>query len=299
MKPLRILSRSIQNAFKSVFRNLSLSIASISCIIITLILVAFAIILSSNINNFTRDIERDLTIVTFAKKDASDEDLKQLKSDINSLPNIKKIEYKSKEDIKNEMKGQNEVFETIMDGWEEDENPLQASYIITVKNVNKIGETAKTVENLENVDTVKYGEGMVEDLIGIFNVIKKITIVAVVALIFVTAFLISNTIKITIYSRKKEIDIMRLVGTSNTVIRLPFIFEGLFLGLIGSIIPILCTIYGYVFIYDKMDGVVFTDIITLIKPYNFVFKVSFILLIIGGIVGMFGSYKAVRKYLKI
>ena len=99
--------------------------------------------------------------------------------------------------------------------------------------------------------------------------------------------------------RKKEIDIMRLVGTSNTVIRLPFLFEGLFLGLIGSIIPILCTIYGYVFFYEKMNGVVFTDIITLIKPYNFVFKVSFILLIIGGIVGMFGSYKAVRKYLKI
>mgnify|MGYP003311715188 CR=1 FL=1 len=92
---------------------------------------------------------------------------------------------------------------------------------------------------------------------------------------------------------------MRLVGTSNTVIKLPFLFEGLFLGLLGSIVPILITIYGYVFFYEKMHGVIFTDIITLINPYNFVFKVSFVLLIIGGLVGMFGSYKAVRKYLKI
>lgn len=299
MKPLRILKRSISNAIKSVFRNLSLSIASISCIVITLILVAFSVILSSNINNFTNDIEKDLTIVVFASKDASEDDITNLTDDINAVPNIKKVEYKSKDVIKDEIAEQNETFKSIMSDWSDEENPLQASFVITVSNVNKIGETAKTLENLESVDSVKYGEGMVEDLIGIFKIIKKITIVAVLALIFVTAFLISNTIKITIYSRKKEIDIMRLVGTSNTVIRLPFLFEGLFLGLFGSIIPILCTIYGYVFFYDKMNGVIFTDIITLIKPYNFVFKVSFILLVIGGVVGMFGSYKAVRKYLKI
>ena len=299
MKPLRILRRSLNNAIKSVFRNLSLSIASISCIVITLVLVAFSIMLSSNINNFTSDIEKDLTIVAFAKKDATSENIDQTRDELESIPNIKKINYKSKDKIKKEMIKDNEVFETIMSEWEEDENPLQSSFVITVKNVDKIGETAKTLENLEYIDNVKYGEGMVEDLIGVFKIIKKITIIAVVALIFVTAFLISNTIKLTIYSRRNEIEIMRLVGTSNITIKLPFLFEGLFLGLLGSIVPILITIYGYVFFYEKMHGVIFTDIITLINPYNFVFKVSFVLLIIGGLVGMFGSYKAVRKYLKI
>ena len=140
---------------------------------------------------------------------------------------------------------------------------------------------------------------MVESLVDIFDIVKKVTYVAVIALIFVTAFLISNTIKITIYSRKNEIDIMRLVGTSNAVIKLPFLFEGFFLGLIGSIIPVICTIYGYVFFYEKMGGVMFTDIISLISPYNFVFKVSAVLVLLGAVVGMYGSYKAVRKYLKI
>ena len=92
---------------------------------------------------------------------------------------------------------------------------------------------------------------------------------------------------------------MRLVGTSNFVIKLPFLFEGLFLGIIGSIIPILSTIFGYNFLYNKMNGIVFTDIFKLIKPNNIVFKVSLVLLIIGGLVGMLGSVKAVRKYLKI
>lgn len=299
MKPIRILGRSLSSAFRSVVRNFSLSLASISCIIITLIIVSFAILLSFNVNNFTKDIESDLTIVMFATKNATDEEIQSLRKEIDAVPNIREIVYKSKDEIKSEMQSQNEAFKKIMDEWKEGENPLQASFIITVDNIDNMGETAKTLKNLQHVDMVKYGEGTVEELVSIFNIVKRVMIVAVIALIFVTAFLISNTIKITIYSRKNEIDIMRLVGTSNAVIRLPFIFEGLFLGLIGSIIPILVTIYGYVFFYDKMGGVMFTNIISLIKPYNFVFQVSGALILIGAIVGMFGSYKSVRKYLKI
>lgn len=299
MKPVRILGRSLASAYRSVVRNFSLSLASISCIIITLIIVSFAILLSYNVNNFTRDIESDLTIVMFATKSATDEQIQELRKNIDAVPNIKEIVYKSKDEIKSDMQNQNEAFRKIMEEWKDGENPLQASFIITVDNIDNMGETAKTLQNLQYVDIVKYGEGTVEQLVSIFNIVKKVMIVAVVALVFVTAFLISNTIKITIYSRKNEIDIMRLVGTSNTVIRLPFIFEGLFLGIIGSIIPILVTIYGYVFFYDKMGGVMFTNIISLIKPYNFVFYVSAILLCIGAVVGMFGSYRSVRKYLKI
>lgn len=299
MKPLRILGNSISNAFKSVFRNFSLSIASISCIVITLLLVSVSLILSYNINNFTEDIVNDLTIVVFVKKDATSEQVDKLKEEIKALPNIDSFDYSDKEEIKKKMMSENETYKSIMSEWEADENPLESCFIIKVKEAEDMGDTASTIENLENVEMVKYGEGLVENLLSVFDIVKKVMIVAVVALIFVTAFLISNTIKITIYSRRNEIDIMRLVGTSNTVIKLPFIFEGLFLGVIGSIIPILGTIYGYVFFYDKLDGKMFTDIFTLVKPYNFVWQVSGVLVVIGALVGMFGSYKAVRKYLKI
>lgn len=299
MKPIRILGRSISSAFRSVIRNFSLSLASISCIIITLILVAFSIILSSNVNNFTKNIESDLTIVVFVKEEATEDQVSELNKTINAIPNIKNIVHLDKNQLKEEMSKENETYAKIISEWDEGENPLQDCFEITVENIENIGETANTIKNLENVDIVRYGEEMVDDLVSVFDVIQKATIIAVIALIFVTAFLISNTIKITIYSRKNEIDIMRLVGTSNTVIKLPFLFEGLFLGLIGSIVPVLFTIYGYVFFYDKMGGVLMIDIIKLIEPYNYVFKVSGVLIAIGAIVGMYGSWKSVRKYLKI
>ena len=140
---------------------------------------------------------------------------------------------------------------------------------------------------------------MVENVISVFDVIQKVVLVVVIALVLVTGFLISNTIKLTIFSRRGEIEIMRLVGASNITIKLPFLFEGFIIGLVGSIIPICITIYGYVILYSRMHGKLFSNMIMLIKPYPFVFNISLILLGIGALVGMYGSIKAVRKYLKV
>jgi cell division transport system permease protein len=152
---------------------------------------------------------------------------------------------------------------------------------------------------MEGVDLVKYGEGMVEQLVALFDVVRKICVGMVIALIIVTAFLITNTIKITIFSRKREIEIMRLVGASNINIKIPFILEGLFLGIMGSIIPIGLTIFGYTELYKKFDGQLFSPFIKLITPEPFVYIISLVLIGIGIAVGMFGSYTAVRKHLKI
>lgn len=299
MRPLRILFRSISSAFKSVFRNLSLSLASLSCIIITLLIVSVAITFSSNVNNITKKIESDLTIVTFVKSETEEAKIKEIEENLKVLPNIDKISFVSKDQVKDAMKEENDTYKKIIEDWGTSENPLDSYFLVTVKSIDDMGETAATIRNLEGVDAVNYGEGLVEQLVSVFDMIKNAMVITVIALIFVTAFLISNTIKITIYSRKNEIDIMRLVGTSNMVIKLPFIFEGLFLGAFGSIIPILATIYSYVFLYDKLGGIFFNPILPMIAPYNFVFKVGLALLAIGSVVGMFGSYKAVRKYLKI
>ena len=141
---------------------------------------------------------------------------------------------------------------------------------------------------------------MVDQLITIFNVVKKVSIGAVIALIIVTAFLIANTIKLAIYARKREIEIMRLVGASNISIKIPFVIEGLFLGLLGSIIPIIITIYGYSSLYKFFDGKLFSSTLAkLIEPTPFIYLASLLLAIIGILVGMFGSWQAVKKYLKI
>lgn len=301
MRAFRILSRNIRDSFKSVFRNFSLSLASISCIIITLIVVTVSIVISLNVNNFTKIVEKDVTIVAFLDVDITEEKIEEVKNFILALDNVntRELEFKDKEEITKEMMNSSEVFKGVMSDWTRETSPIQDTFQVKVNDINLINKTAEEIKRIDGVDIVKYGEGMVEQLVSVFDVVRNVSFGIVIALIIVTAFLITNTIKITIMSRKREIEIMRLVGASNINIKLPFIFEGLILGILGAIIPIFVTIYGYSSLYDHFGGQLFTQFIKLIKPSPFVYLVSLILLIIGMIVGMFGSAKAVKKYLKI
>lgn len=301
MKIFRMLGRSIRDAFKSVIRNFSLSLASISCITITLIIVAIAIMASFNVQNFTKEIEKDLTIVIFLNNDATEEDVTSVEQRLRKIPNVdkKSITFESKQEVKEDMQKESEVFDTVLDEWNDSESPLKDTFQVKVKNVENISATAKKIEKIDQVNTVRYGEGMVDKMITAFSSIEKVTYGIVVALVVVTVFLIINTIKLTISARRREIGIMRLVGASNFTIKTPFIIEGMILGLLGSIVPIIFTTYGYLAFYNHFDGYLFTQLIQLIKPEPFIYSTAGIVVIIGILVGMVGSAGAVRKYLKI
>ena len=289
MKTCRTFFRCLRDAFKSVFRNFSLSLASVSCITITLIIIAAALLLSDNVQNFTKEIERDVTIVAFLKSDVSDLDRENFESAVKTNSNIDTFTYKSKADVKKDMQKENDTFSSVLAEWDDANNPLKDTYTIKVRDVKKIGETAKELEAIDCVSTVQYGEGLVE----------KLTYAIALSLIVVTVFLIINTIKLTIFSRKREIGIMRLVGASNLRIKLPFVIEGIFLGMIGSIIPILIVVFGYKALYDYFGGILFSPVIKLVAPMPFVINVSVIILIIGMVVGMIGSGRAVRRYVRV
>lgn len=299
MKFFRMLRRSIRDAFKSVFRNFSLSLASISCITITLLIVAISILITFNVQNFTNKMEKDLTIVTFLTNDTTEEQVKNVEKKITALDNVDTITFQGKTAVKEEMRKESDVLNEIMSTWDDNDNPLKDTFQIKVKDVKKISTTAKQIEKIDHVSVVRYGEGMVDKLIIAFEAAQKISYGVVIALVLVTVFLIINTIKLTIFSRKREISIMRLVGASNFTIKTPFIVEGMVLGLLGSIIPILAICFGYVALYTHLDGYVFSQMIELVKPEPFIYMVSGITAIIGMLVGMIGSSSAVRKYLKV
>ncbi len=299
MKLFRMLRRSIRDAFKSIFRNFSLSLASISCITITLIIVAISIIVTFNVQSFTREMEKDLTIVVFLDNDTTEEEVNSIRARLEKMTNVESLTYQSKSSIKDEMSSESDVFKEVMSTWSEEDNPLKDTFQVKVKDVEKISDTAKKIERIDKVSTVKYGEGMVDNLIEAFEAAQNISYGMVIALILVTVFLIINTIKLTIFSRKREISIMRLVGASNFTIKTPFIIEGMVLGLLGSIIPILIVCFGYVALYNHFDGYLYSKMISLIEPEPFIYMVSGIVVVIGIIVGMIGSASAVRKYLKI
>ena len=301
MKFFRVIGRSLRDSLKSVGRNISLSLASITCVMITLIIVGVALVITYNVEGATSELKKDLSIFAFVSKDADEFDIKAIETGIKAIDNVDvdSVTFRDKASLKKEMMDSSETFQNIMENWDDKENPLQNIYVVKVIDANKINETATAIKNISKVSLVKYGEGMVDQLLVAFNGVEKFSFVAVIALVVVTIFLIINTIKLTIFSRKREISIMRLVGSSNISIKLPFIFEGMFIGVIGSIIPIGLVVYGYFWVYKVLGGKLITDIIKLVPPSTIVFKIAIFIVIIGAVVGMVGSSSAVRKYLKV
>ena len=297
MKAFRIIGRSIRDAFKSVFRNFSLSMASILCATITLLVVSISLVVAGNINRTTKNLEKELTIIVYLEKSSTEEDINFLKSTISKMDDVANVEYKSKDEWKLEMSKYNSSFGTVFENYED--NPLLDSFTVTVKDAKNLPVTTESIRKLDKVESANYGESAIDTIVSVFDIIEKATIVVMIALVFVTAFLITNTIKLTIYSRRSEIEIMRLVGASNIAIKMPFVIEGFIIGVLGSLIPIIITVYGYIIAYEKLDGHILTDIIRLIEPTPFVFYSALIVIALGALIGMFGSLNAVRKYLKI
>ncbi|MEG0994952.1 MAG: permease-like cell division protein FtsX, partial [Bacilli bacterium] len=288
-----MLSRSVRDAFKSVFRNFSLSLASISCTTITLLIVAVAILLSLNVQNFSKLIEKDVTMIAYVNEAATKEDTDKLLKEIEALNNVASVTFETKVDAKNAMMNTSETFKSLLSEWDEKESPLKDNFRIKVKNLEEIKQTAKDVQQLSKIDIVRYGEGMIDKLISSFKAVVNFAYIFVIALLVVTVFLIINTIKLTIFSRKREISIMRLVGASNISIKMPFVIEGMFLGLIGSIIPLLTIIFGYTSLYQYFGGYIYSRLITLIPPEPFTYLVSLTIMGIGIVIGMIGSARAV------
>lgn len=299
MKLFRIISRNVRDAGRNIIRNGSLSIASISCITITLVIVAISILSSYNIDHLTKLIKQEFTIYIYLEKEVNEKEIKDITSQIKKMSNVDSCQFRSKEDEAKLLTDSSETLAPIISRWTEDENPLHDIFLVKVKDIELMNKTAKQLESLEGVDFVRYGEEIIAQLLPVFRMVEKALLVVVLLLMFVTAFLITNTIKLTIFARKKEVEIKRLVGASNINIELSFIIEGLLLGILGAIIPIVMVIYGYPSLYKYFDGHLLSSFIRLINPDPIIYILALIILGLGIIVGMIGSFTAVRKYLKI
>ena len=301
MKLFRMIRNGIRDAFKSVVRNFSLSVASISCISITLIVVALALLVAFNVENFSNKVAKNVTIVTYLKLGVSEEEIEEFEKSLTKIDNIQEKWTKQTPEERKKQLIDEDGFLSEVGKYIDNENEiLHYRYDINVKNVKKIDSTTKELLKNEIVDSAKYGDDTITKMINMFDFAGKVSIVVAIILMLVTSFLIVNTIKLTIFSRKREISIMRVVGASNMTIKNPFIIEGFIIGLLGSIIPVIAVIFGYNEFYSRLDnGHFMTFWLEFIEPEPFVFLVSLIIIAIGVLVGMIGSSRAVRKYLKV
>ena len=301
MKLFRMIKNGIRDAFKSVIRNFSLSLASISCISITLIVVALALLVAFNVENFSNKVGDNVTIVTYLRLGATEEEIKDFEEYIGKIDNIQEGWVKqTPEDRKKQLIEENDFLSSVGNLIENENEVFHYRYDINVKDIKKIDDTKKDLLSNDLVDTAEYGDETISRMIKLFDFAGKLSIVVAIVLMIVTSFLIINTIKLTIFSRRREISIMRVVGASNITIKNPFIIEGFIIGLLGSVLPVIAVIVGYKEFYSRLDdGHFMTFWLEFIKPEPFIYLVSLIIIATGVLVGMFGSSRAVRKYLKV
>jgi cell division transport system permease protein len=294
----RTLRRHIRESFKSLGRNGWMTFASVSAVTITLLLVGVFLVIMMNLNHMAKSIEDDVEIRVHIDAAATTEDVQALSSKIKKLAQVDSVMYSSKAEeldkLMANMGEEGEVFAMF-----EQDNPLNNVFVVKTKNPQDTMAVAKEIEKMDFAAKVKYGQGSVEKIFEVTNTSRNIGVILIIGLLFTAMFLISNTIKITIFARRREIEIMKLVGATNGFIRWPFFIEGLSLGVLGAVLPVamigLIYYYAYDYLYAQMSG----DFLQLI-PFNpFVFQISGLLLLLGAVIGVWGSLMSVRKFLKV
>jgi len=294
----RTFLRHIRVGCSNIFRNGWMTVASVGAVTTTLILVAVFLALILNLNEMAKNIEDDVEIQTLIDHTANEKDVQSLGKQIEEINGVDTVFFSSNDDELNKLiKGMGEEGEA----WKllEQDNPLNHAFIVRAKNPQDTEMIADQIKDLDHVEKVVFGQEVVEQLFKFTKYARTIGVVLIIALVFTAIFLISNTIKITIMARSKEIGIMKLVGATNWFIRWPFFIEGMLHGVLGSIIPIALILVGYHYIEDAVANQVSFNFVEVL-PYNpFAWQLSLIIIAIGAIIGIWGSVMSIRKYLKI
>ncbi len=297
MKP-RTLSRHIKEGFKNLGRNGWMSFASVSAVTVTLLLVGVFLILLLNINAIASQIEDDVEIRVYLDKTIKTDRQEQIEKDLNGIDRVNDVRFVPKEqglkELIDSLGDEGEVFASL-----ENENPLPDAFAVKTEKPQDTPVVAKKIEGIENVTKVEYGKGTVEKLFKVTDTARNVGLVLIVGLLFTAMFLIANTIKITIVSRGREIEIMKLVGATNGFIRWPFFVEGFLLGVLGALVPIGLLILAYQFIYEAVSVDLKTVFIQLLPVYPLMFQLAGLLIVIGAFIGVWGSMTSVRKFLKV
>lgn len=297
IKFIKSLPYHMRSALKSIKRNFAMSVSTITAVTVTLVLVMLFLVIAINIGNMSDQVEQSVEIYVQIDNILDDSEAKELESSLQAIENVKSVTFSSKEDEKEAFLKSESAGEEYAIMFEEG-NPLSAAFYVEVTKGEYIEAVAKECRTIDGVMKAEYGGDSASAMLEAFNSIKIGGAIFVCALCFLAIFLISNTIKITIQARRQEISIMRNVGASNGFIKTPFILEGIVISIIGAIIPIVIAIFGYGFIYDALNGIMFTSLFPLEPPMPFVILISLALLLLGIIVGIIGSALSVNKYLK-
>ncbi|MFC3041302.1 permease-like cell division protein FtsX [Virgibacillus xinjiangensis] len=294
----RTFLRHMREGSKNIFRNGWMTVASVGAVTTTLILVGAFIALMLNINQMATNIEDDVQVNVLIDPTLDDEGITALGEQIAEIDGVESVTFSSKDE---QLESLVESMGEDGQAWQlfEQDNPLNHAYEVYAEEPEQTGTVAASIQNLEGAQEVNYGQEVVQQLFDFNQYARYIGLALIIGLLFTAIFLISNTIKITIMARSREIGIMKLVGATNGFIRWPFFIEGLLLGVLGSIIPIAVIMTGYYYLYHNLSDKISFSFVEIL-PFNpFAWQLSLIILLIGATIGVWGSVMSVRKFLKV
>ena len=277
-------------------RNGLMTLASISTVALSLFMLGVFLCGVINLNNMASSLENQVQLSIYLKDGLTTEQIMSVGKQIKAIPNLKKLEFVNKEQAMKEFKerlGDQQQLVNALGGV----NPLPNSYVLTFDNPSDVKATVKLATTFQGVESTHYGQDIVEELFRITQVIRIGGIVLIAFLAAATLFIISNTIRLTVFARRKEIAIMKYVGATNGFIRWPFLIEGMLLGLIGAIIAVLCVGEFYHFItMEVSESLAFFP---LVPMFPFFYDVAIYILGGGIVVGAIGSTISLKQYMKV
>lgn len=292
----RTLGRHVGEGWKSLGRNGWMSFAAISSVTVTLFILGIFLLLAMNVNHIANTIEDQVEIRVSMELGADQSQLDAVENKITAMPEVSKVEFVSKEEGLKQLEkdlGDSSLLQGI------EENPLADNFQVETFDPKQAKAVAGEIAKIDGVDKTKYGEEFTDRLFNVTKTVRNVGIILIVLLGLMAMFLISNTIRLTIVARSREIGIMKLVGATNWFIRWPFFIEGLLIGFLGAILPAAVLLFGYYSFTTKLIAQFDLWFIDLLPMNPLAYQVTALILGIGAFIGAAGSFLSVRRFLKV
>lgn len=286
----------IKEVYTSFKRNIWMTLASIFTVVLSLFILGFFSIVILNLNKMADTLESQVQISVYLKDDLSQEEIDKTKETLSKIEGLQDIKFTTREEAMENFKERLGDQQFLLDALD-DTNPLPDSFSLTVTSPQQVKTIADTVVALDSVESASYSQDIINHLFNLTHLIRLIGVALIILLTGAAIFIISNTIRLTVFARRKEIAIMKYVGATDWFIRWPFLLEGICLGFIGGG---LATIFLYI-VYNQVTQEIYEAMafFPLIPQHPFIDYISLAILVAGIIIGALGSTISLKRFLKV
>jgi cell division transport system permease protein len=289
--------------FRNVFRNRIMSLASISAIAAALFVLGLVLAMVLNFNNIISGLESKVEITVFLKDNVQSHEIEAMSRQLNDWEGIKEWKFVSRDEALENWREEWGEQKYLLDGYTAENNPLPDSFHITVENPDYVTEMVEKLRKLTMVEVVQYSKDVVGTITRIANATRILGLAVVVILIIMAMIIIHNTIRISVYSRRREINIMKYIGATDWYIRWPFIMEGISLGIMGAVIAGSLTAGIYYLLVQQvaespMEGNILS-LLQLLPLESIIYQIVGLFLLVGSVVGVIASVLSIRKHLRV